>query len=95
MNRVQGSSRQQHEFGCLEDSIGKDNTVRVIAAFADKLGLESLGFVMRQVKVEGRPSFADLCCWAFETVNCLPAPRFINCSNVSIRTVRPLRKNPC
>jgi hypothetical protein len=36
--------------------------------------------------------FLALRWWAFETENCLPAPNFINCSNVSIRTVRPLAK---
>ena len=39
--------------------------------------------------------FRALRWWAFETENCLPAPMFINCSNVSIRTVRPLTQNPC
>jgi hypothetical protein len=28
--------------------------------------------------------------WAFEIENYLPAPKFINCSHISIRTVRPL-----
>ena len=59
MNRVQGISRQQLEFGCLEDSIEKDNPVRVIDAFVDKLELERLGFVVRQAKAEGRPAFEE------------------------------------
>lgn len=59
MNRVQGNSRQQLEFGCLEDCIVKDNPVRVIDAFVDKLELGRLGFVIRPAKLEGRPSFEE------------------------------------
>jgi hypothetical protein len=48
MNRIHGQSRQQLEFGCLEDSISRENSVRVMDAFVDKLDLSKLGFVQRE-----------------------------------------------
>ena len=59
MNRIQGQSRFQVEFGSLEDSISSENPVRVIDAFVDKLDLNQLGFVQREIKSEGRPGFEN------------------------------------
>jgi transposase len=59
MNRIVGQSRQQVEFGCLEDAISPDNSVRVMDAFVDKLDLNKLGFVQREIKSEGRPAFEN------------------------------------
>jgi hypothetical protein len=59
MNRIQGLSRQQLEFGCLEDLISKENAVRVMDAFVDKLDLSKLVFQQRKVKSEGRPVFEN------------------------------------
>ncbi len=59
MNRIQEISRDQVEFSCLNDLIGKDNPVRVMDAFVDKLDLSKLGFQTRDAKTEGRPSFDD------------------------------------
>jgi transposase len=59
MNRIQGLSRQQLEFGCLEDAISKENAVRVMDAFVDKLDLSKLGFVQREAFTEGRPAFEN------------------------------------
>jgi hypothetical protein len=49
-------------------------------------------FLVQGIAVE---RFRALRWWAFESENCLSAPMFINCTNVSIRTVRPLTQNPC
>jgi transposase len=59
MNRIQGQSRLQLEFSCLEDFISKENSVRVMDAFVDVLDLSKLGFVQRDIKSEGRPSFEN------------------------------------
>jgi len=57
MNRIQGLTHQQIEFRCLEDAIGKDKLVRVTDAFVEKLDLEVHGYVCRDLKAEGGPSF--------------------------------------
>jgi hypothetical protein len=44
MNRIHGITRDQIEFSSLNDAIGKDNPVRVMYAFVDKLDLPKLGF---------------------------------------------------
>jgi transposase len=59
MNGIQGLLRHQSEFGCLEDAISKENTVRVMDAFVDKLELSKLGFVQREACTEGRPAFEN------------------------------------
>jgi transposase len=59
MNGLQGLSRQQLEFGCLEDAISKENAVRVMDAFVDKLDLSKLSFVQREACAEGRPAFEN------------------------------------
>lgn len=59
MNRIHGQSRHQVEFGCLEDAISAENPVRVLDAFVDKLDLNQLGFVQREIKSEGRPGFLN------------------------------------
>jgi transposase len=59
MNRIQGLSRQQVEFGCLEDTVSNENPVRVMDAFVDKLDLSKLGFVQREARAEGRPAFEN------------------------------------
>lgn len=59
MNRIKGQSRQQVEFGCLEDAISPVNSIRVMDAFVDKLDLNKLGFVQREIKTEGRPAYEN------------------------------------
>lgn len=59
MDRIQGVTRHQIEFGCLEDTISHENPVRVMDAFIEKLDFEKLGFVCRVEKSEGRPAFED------------------------------------
>jgi transposase len=56
---ITSKNRSQIEFRSLEDCIEKENTVRFIDAFVEKLELEKLSFVNRTVKVEGRPSFMN------------------------------------
>jgi hypothetical protein len=57
MNQIKGLSRHQVAFGSPEESVSAENPVRVIDAFVDKLDLNQLGFVQREIKSEGRPGF--------------------------------------
>ena len=57
MNYILGSNRGQFEFSCLEDAVEQDNQVRFIEAFVEKLDLKSLQFVVKELKVEGRPRY--------------------------------------
>jgi len=59
MPLITAKNRTQIEFRSLEDYIEKDNTVRFIDAFVEKLELEKLFFVSKTVKVEGRPCFSN------------------------------------
>ncbi|MEG3882291.1 IS1182 family transposase [Microcoleus sp. herbarium7] len=52
-------NRTQIELKSLEDFIEKDNTVRFIDAFVEKLELDKLRFANKIVKTEGRPSFTN------------------------------------
>lgn len=49
--------RHQLQIRSMEECIGKDNPVRFIDAFADQLDLPKLGFILTEVKTEGRPAF--------------------------------------
>jgi transposase len=49
--------RDQISFGSIEDSIEKDNPVRVIEAFVEHINLKELGFEIGEEKTEGRPSY--------------------------------------
>jgi len=69
MNHIQGIDRFQMTFSSLDDFVDKDNPVRIIDAFIDKLDLDLLGFGGKPPKPEdcksqkvtdplnGRPSF--------------------------------------
>lgn len=57
MHHIHGVSRFQVSFGSLEDLISKDNPVRFIDVFSDKLDLMKIGFTTKTVQQEGRPSF--------------------------------------
>ena len=56
---ITSQNRTQIEFKSLEDFIEKDNTVRFIDAFVEKLELDKLAFITKPVKVEGRPSYTN------------------------------------
>jgi transposase len=57
MEYISTTNRSQLEFNCLEDLIEKDNAVRFIEAFVEKLDLNQLQFSVKELKEEGRPSF--------------------------------------
>lgn len=57
MQHINSHSRNQLEFTCLNDLIENDNQVRFIDAFVEKLELLKLGFKIKEIKNEGRPSF--------------------------------------
>lgn len=51
------TDRNQVQFSSFEERISKDNPVRFIDAFVDKLDLTKLDFISQTVKTEGRPAF--------------------------------------
>jgi len=57
MDYIKSKDRHQIEMYNLDDQIEKDNTVRFLDAFVDKLDLTQLGFVVNEIKSEGRPAF--------------------------------------
>lgn len=57
MQHIIGIPRNQMSFSSLEDTISLENPVRFIDAFVDALSLKSLGFEVKTLKSEGRPSF--------------------------------------
>jgi len=57
MQHITGISRHQLHFSSLEDTISPDNQVRFIDAFVESLELSKLGFAVRILKGEGRPSY--------------------------------------
>ncbi len=70
MNHIQGIDRSQITFSSLDDQIDKENPVRIIDAFIDKLDLDLLGFGNKPLKSkenqqqpkhsnpsDGRPSY--------------------------------------
>ena len=58
MQHIQGISRNQLQVSSLENTIAADNTVRFIDAFVNSVDLEKIGFTLKLLKTEGRPSFA-------------------------------------
>ncbi|MFV8356741.1 transposase, partial [Flavobacterium sp. XS1P32] len=57
MQHIIGISRQQVRFSSLEDTISPDNQVRFIDVFVESIDLYKLGFAVKTLKTEGRPSF--------------------------------------
>ena len=58
MQCIQGISRKQLQVSSLEDTIAADNPVRFIDAFVNSIDLKKIGFTLKLLKTEGRPSFA-------------------------------------
>ena len=58
MQYITGISRNQLQVSSLEDTIAADNPVRFIDAFVSSIDLEKIGFTLKPLKTEGRPSFA-------------------------------------
>lgn len=57
MNHVIGIPRLQLQMSSLEDSISQENPVRFVDLFVEQLDLLKLGFEVKTLKKEGRPSF--------------------------------------
>ena len=57
MQHITGISRNQMVFSSLEDTISNDHPIRFIDAFVDTINLQGLGFRVKTLKTEGRPSF--------------------------------------
>lgn len=57
MQHIKGISRNQLHVSSLEDTISQDNPVRFIDAFVGSIDLEKIGFTLKVLKAEGRPSF--------------------------------------
>lgn len=57
MQHIPPSDRHQLSFGSLDELIEPQNQVRFLDAFAEKLDLLKLGFQLKVVQVEGRPSY--------------------------------------
>ena len=57
MQHKQGTARDQISFNSFEDRISRDNPVRFIDVFSGKLDLEKIGFSVKTLQTEGRPSF--------------------------------------
>jgi len=49
--------RLQMQMTSLEDSIGQENPVRFVDTFVEHLDLLKIGFEVKTLKKEGRPSF--------------------------------------
>jgi len=57
MDFIKGNNRDQMTFSNLEMQIEQDNPVRFVDAFGEHLDLSQLGFVVNQLKTEGRPAY--------------------------------------
>ncbi len=57
MEHIISERRTQFSIISLEDLIEKDNSVRFIDVFVEKLDLKQLHFVTKPIKSEGRPSY--------------------------------------
>jgi hypothetical protein len=57
MKHKQGTARDQISFSSFEDRISRDNPVRFIDVFSGKIDLEKIGFSVKTLQKEGRPSF--------------------------------------
>ena len=57
MQHILGISRHQMRISSLEDAISPDNQVRFIDAFVSFVDLSKLGFEVKTLKKEGRPSY--------------------------------------
>ena len=57
MQHITRIPRNQMCLSSLEDTISPENPIRFIDAFVETIALESLGFSVQTIKIEGRPSF--------------------------------------
>ena len=57
MQHISPSNRLQLTFNSLEDMVAPDDPVRFLDAFVEKLDIAKLGFLIKSLQVERRPSF--------------------------------------
>lgn len=57
MQHISGISRHQMRFSSLEETINTNNQVRFVDAFVEHIDLSEVGFAVKTLKTEGRPSF--------------------------------------
>ena len=57
MDFIKGNNRDQIQFSSLEMQVNDENPVRFVDVFVEKLDLNQLGFVVNQLKSEGRPAY--------------------------------------
>ena len=57
MEHISPSDRYQVAFGSLDELIAPNDPVRFLDAFAEKMDLIKLGFLLNPIQCEGRPSF--------------------------------------
>ena len=57
MDFIKGNNRDQIQFSSLEMQVSDENPVRFVDVFVEKLDLNQLGFVVNQLKSEGRPAY--------------------------------------
>ena len=58
MQHITGIPRNQMIITSLEDGISQENAIRFIEAFVENIDCKALGFELKTLKTEGRPSFA-------------------------------------
>ena len=56
MDFIKCNNRDQIQFSSLEVQVNDENPVRFVDVFVEKLDLNQLGFVVNQLKSEGRPA---------------------------------------
>ena len=57
MDFIKGNNRDQIHFSSLEMQVSDENTVRFVDVFVEKSDLNHLGFVVNQLKSEGRLTY--------------------------------------
>ncbi|MCZ2085795.1 MAG: IS1182 family transposase [Flavobacteriales bacterium] len=58
MQHITGIPRNQMVFTSLEQSVSEGNPVRFVDAFVENIDLETLGFELQTLRLEGRPSYS-------------------------------------
>ncbi len=53
MQHITGTDRQQLSFQSLEQQVSRDNPVRVMDAFVEKLYKKRLGFIFMELEMKG------------------------------------------
>jgi len=82
MKHKQGTARDQSSFSSFEDQISRDIPVRFIDVFSGKIGLEKIGFSVKTLQKEGRPSFESS----------LFVQLYLYCNLNGLRIIRKLEK---